>query len=352
MRLLVPLLFAAVLSAQSGYSVQKLIEFLRSSISLKQPDREVAKFLAGMKLSERLDDRTIEELQGEGLGPKTVAALHSLRDATASLPEAKPAVPAPKPVPIPPPSSEEQGRIIGEVRENSLSYTKNLPDFICLQVTRRFYDPNGMEFWLTADTIATRLSYFNRHEEYKLVSVNNQVTNQSYQSLGGATSSGEFGSMLRQIFEPQTHTSFEWDHWATLRKRRMYVFAFRVPLSTSQYQIDFDHKMDIVVGYSGLLYVDKETNMVVRIKMKAEDIPPSFPVQMATTQLDYDFTKIGDRDYLLPLVAEVRMRHDKFLVKNVVEFRLYRKFAADAEIKFDTPPPLSEDQTKEQPPKQ
>ena len=345
------LLSVALCSAQATYTVQKLIEFLRSSIQLKQPDREVAKFVAGMKLSERLEDRTIEELQGEGLGPKTVAALHGLRDATAAMPEAKPAAPAPKPVPKPPPSSEEQARIISAVRANALNYTKGLPDFICLQVTRRYYDPSGMEFWLSADVISTRLSYSGGHEEYKLVSINNQVTNQSYQSLGGAISSGEFGSMMRAIFETRTQTRFEWDHWATLRKRPTYVFAFQVPRATSDYRIDFDHRMDIIAGYSGLLYIDQETNMVVRIKMKADDIPPSFPVQMATTQLDYDYTTIGDRQFLVPLVAEVRMRHDKFLVKNVVEFRLYRKFTTETEIKFDTPPPLSEDTVKEQPPK-
>jgi hypothetical protein len=289
-----------------------------------------------------------------------VAALHGLRDASASLPTPKAeAPPPPPPKPIPPPSSEEQARIIEAARRNSLDYTNNLPDFICLQVTRRYFNPYGnpdTDSWVTADVVQTRLSYFNKREEYKLVSVNNQVTNQSYQSLGGASSSGEFGSMLREIFETRSMTVFDWDHWASLRKgnglRVTYVFSFRVPLSTSQYRIDYDHRMDIVVGYSGLIYVDKETRRVLRIKMHADDIPSTFPVQMATTQLDYDFSKIGDRDFLLPLVADVRMRHDKLVVKNVVEFRLYRKFSADTEIKFDDtpPPPLPEDKAKEQPP--
>ena len=46
----------------------------------------------------------------------------------------------------------------------------------------------------------------------------------------------------------------------------------------------------------------------------------------------------------------MRMREGKFLTKNEVEFRLYRKFGVDAVIKFDTPDPLTEDKTKEQPP--
>ena len=90
-----------------------------------------------------------------------------------------------------------------------------------------------------------------------------------------------------------------------------------------------------------------------RLTLDAEDIPPSFPVQQARTVLDYDFSTIGDRSYLLPLRAEVRMRSDKLLTKNDVEFRMYRKFSAEASVKFDvdTPAPLSEEQTKEQAPK-
>ena len=54
---------------------------------------------------------------------------------------------------------------------------------------------------------------------------------------------------------------------------------------------------------------------------------------------------------MLPLKAVVRMRHDKYLTRNEIEFRLYRKFSAEAEIKFDTeaPAPLPDD--KEQPAK-
>ncbi len=39
------------------------------------------------------------------------------------------------------------------------------------------------------------------------------------------------------------------------------------------------------------------------------------------------------------------------LAKNEVEFRLYRKFAAEAVVTFETPEPLPEEKTKEQPPK-
>ena len=318
--------FCAV--AQQPLNLDQLVAFIRSSIQLKYPDKQVASYLAHVKLTEQLDERTVEQLQGEGAGPKTVAALNELVAQSAALPKPKPKAPPPPPVTIPPPSSEEQQAVLGDVRDYAMNYSKSLPDFICTQVTRRYYDPTGLEFWRTQDTLTAKLTYFDQKEEYKLVLVNNQYTSAAYQSLGGATSAGEFG---------------------TLRGRRAYVFSYRVDSFHSQWHINYENTQTIIAGYRGLLYVDKDTHMVLRITFQAVEIPASFPVQEATTVLDYDFVKIGERDFLLPLKAVVRMRHDKLLTKNDVEFRMYRKFSAEAVVTFDTPPPLSEDQTKEQP---
>jgi hypothetical protein len=80
-------------------------------------------------------------------------------------------------------------------------------------------------------------------------------------------------------------------------------------------------------------------------------MPPSFPIKQAEQTLDYDFTRIGDSEYFLPLVANLEMHSRGTLTKNVKEFRLYRKFSADAVIKFDGRelPPLPGDRTKEVP---
>lgn len=341
-------------AAQTSLTVEQLARFIKSSVQLKHADRQVASFLARCEMSERLDDRTIEELQGLGAGPRTVQALQRLRDASRELPEAAPAAPPPKFAAIPPPPSEEQAQIIDEVRANALNYTKSLPDFICTQVTRRYVDPSGLELWQSADVLTARLSYFEQREDYKLILVNNRVTDQSFDSLGGATSTGEFGSMLREVFETRSRARFEWARWATLRGRRVYVFAYRVPQPFSQWRISYEKKIEIIAGYRGEVFVDRDTRMVMRLTLEAEDVPPSFPVQQARTTLDYDFSKIGESDYLLPLRAQVRMRTDRLLTRNDVEFRMYRKFSAEASVRFDvdeTPAPLEDDKTKEQPPK-
>ena len=74
---------------------------------------------------------------------------------------------------------------------------------------------------------------------------------------------------------------------------------------------------------------------MLRITMEAEDIPPTFPIRDANTRLDYDYIAISGQEFLLPLKARVGMRESKLMSRNDVEFRLYRKFTAEATISFD-----------------
>jgi hypothetical protein len=360
--------FAVCLTAMGqSLSVQKLVSFLQSSEKLikegKMTDKELAGYLGKVKLTERLDDRTIEEIQGFGsIGPKTLEALHGLRDRSTSLAAAKLPPPEPKPAPIPPPTSQEQAAIITDVREWALHYSKSLPDFICTQVTRRYAaaypgtkygGPTGADpSWHALDTLTIKLSYFEQKEDYKLILVNNTMTTQDYGTLGGSTTTGDFGSMMREIFEPATQAHFEWDHWGTLRGRRVMAFAYRVDQSRSQWHIVYEKSMNIVPAYRGLVYVDKETREVMRVTLEAENVPASFPVKRADTVLDYDFQELSGKTFLLPLKSTTIMATSEYLTKNDEEFRVYRKYSAESDIKFDTadvPAPLPEEKTKETP---
>ena len=344
-------LIAACALAGQALTVDQLLSFIRSAIQLKQPDKQVASYVAKLKLTERLDERTVEELQGEGAGPKTVEALKELAAESASLPKPQPKAPRPPPPVIPPPSPEQQQAVISRMRDYAMNYSKSLPDFICVQVTRRYVDPSGLEFWQSEDSYTARLTYFEQKENYKLVMVNNQYVDLPYEALSGASAAGEFGSLLRETLDRKADALIEFDHWATLRGNRTYVFSYRVSSANSQWSILWQRSMRIITGYRGLIYVDKNTHAVLRITMEATEIPPSFPVQGASQVLDYGYVNISGREFLLPLKSEMRIRHDKYLTKNDTEYRLYRKFSAEAEIKFDTPEALPEDQTKEQPPK-
>jgi hypothetical protein len=196
------------------------------------------------------------------------------------------------------------------------------------------------------------LSYFEQKEDKKLVLHNNTLTAEDYRTLGGSTSTGEFGSMLRDIFEYGTQARFEWDHWGTLRSRLAMVFAYHVDQAHSQWHIEFDRgRLGIVPAYHGFVYVDNKTREIVRVTLVAEGIPADFPVKSAETTLDYDYKDIAGHMFLLPNASRILMAGQGYLTRNDDEFHNYRKYQVESELKFDdaTPPPLPEDQLKEQP---
>ncbi len=355
------LVFCLAATAQTQtLTLDQLMKFLSSSVELKMTDSEVAKFLAKTKLSERLDDVTIEKQLANGIGPKTLNALRTLRDQSQTLATAKPVAPPPK-VELPPaPNALEQAAIIDEVREYALNYSKGLPNFLSTQVVRRYqanapgarYARSSEPAWVQVDLLTLRLSYFDQKEEYKLILHNNSPTTQDFRNVGGATSTGEFGSLLRDIFEPRTHARFAWDGWARLRDQLVMGFSYSVEQANSQWGIEYEKKDHIVPAYSGRILIDKDTHVVLRVTLNADNIPQTFPVKMATTILDYDYTDISGHQFLLPLKSETQMSADGILSRNDTEFRLYRKYSAEAEIKYDiTPDALPADQTKETPAK-
>ena len=342
------MIFCLAAGAQQ-ITVQQLVRMVRSSIELHHKDGEVAKYLKRVKLTEKLDAATMEELAALGAGSKTLKALAQLAKESARLPDPRPVEVRKKKPTVPPPSPAEQDRIINAVRDFALGYLKGLPDFICTQVTRRYADPSGMGFWHKIDTVTAKLTYFDQKEDYKVILVNNRPVNLTMDDVQGATSSGEFGTLMREIFDPETDASFQWERWGKLRGRICHVYNYYVRKEKSKWSISYEKKMRTIPAYRGLIYVDRDTEMVIRITLEALNIDPSFPVQEARTVLDYDFVKISGGEYMLPLKFEMRMRQGRFLVKNEVEFRLYRKFGAEAVINFDTPESLPDDMFAEEP---
>ena len=73
---------------------------------------------------------------------------------------------------------------------------------------------------------------------------------------------------------------------------------------------------------------------MLRLTQRAENIPPSFPIQAAQTILDYDYREISGRQYLLPVKAQMDLTSDGVRTRNETDFRNYQKYSADAVITF------------------
>lgn len=379
--LLAALLVFVVQAQQVQMNLEQLSEFLRSEMALKQhTDKQIAAYLKKVSLSEKLSDKTIIDLEAQGAGPKTVQALQELRDQTAAMKTPthdvtySPAT-APdntlsdKPAtatlgttpgtyhPIPPPDSVKQSQIMDAMRNYALSYTQNLPNFFCVQVTRQYVDPTNGDNYRTLGTILAKVSYNQGREKYEVYSQNGKLVNTNMEGVksGGAISTGEFGSLMREVFEPSSQAEFGWEKWTTLRGRRMAVFNYFIDSGHSSYSIEYGEgaaEQRIITAYKGLVYADPETGEITRIKFVAVNIPRGFPVDATEEVLDYDDVDISGQKFMCPLAAKLWMSAGREKSKNEIEFHNYRKLDVSSGIvAFDgeVPAPLSADKTEEQP---
>jgi len=330
----------AVWAAAQPATVADVVTLVKAGIARKHADGSMARALGKLELSDRLENRVVEELESLGAGPKTVEALVNLRDRSAGMPPANPQ-PAFDSPPIP--NAGEQNAALNSAARAAVQYLTNLPDFICEEDVHRFEDLGNTGRWREKDLLEIKLTFFDRLENYRLVAVDHRPARAGLEALRGAHSEGEFGSILFDIFRKGSHTHFFWDHWTTLRKHPAHVFRFRILRGNSMYKITWGSSPEAsdaestTVGEHGNIYVDRESGQILRVDQVADSIPEDFPVTAASTLLDYDFVSVGGRQFLLPLHAEVRVAARRVAIRNEVTFRQYRKFNGESSITFDTP---------------
>lgn len=236
------------------------------------------------------------------------------------------------------PNPEQQRAAIESVRKSALSYSASLPDFLCTETVWRYRNTTSVPEWSPMDTLTVQLSYFEHREEYKLLLVDGQKTKLRYDEAGGSVSQGEFGSMLQEVFLPSAEAVFSWDSSSALRGRPVQVYRYAVSADKAHYQLSFnlnDRHYSASAGRRGLVYVGAGGE-VLRITCVADNLPASFPIDRLLSTLDYDFTDIGARSFLVPHTAVVEMQAGILGSKNEIDFHDYRKFSAEAGINFDT----------------
>jgi hypothetical protein len=229
----------------------------------------------------------------------------------------------------------ERTAAIEAVREYALSYTRKLPNYTCTQTTRQTVIRDTLvRIQPGTDLIEEQLSFIDNKEIRKVTKINGVTASPNGpDQLRGASSRGEFGNLLGIIFDPEAGADIRFDRLSTLNRRRVYVLAFRVPQS-SGYMLT-ESKRRIQVPFQGSLYADYETKAVVRIEMKCTNIPRDSEYLNAALTLDYKPATVAGQEFILPAHYSLHFQMLKGFAMSDAEYTAYRKFSADATVKFE-----------------
>lgn len=235
--------------------------------------------------------------------------------------------------PLPPPTPEELNSVIADARKRAVSYADSLPNFLCVEVTNRSYDPTGTKRWKHRDTVAELLRFRDKTETHTTLEIDGKQSDVSRESMKGTFSSGELGGVLRAVFEPSAKAEFQWKETDALGAGTVQVFEYRVAKENSVFSVVGSNDKQVMVPFHGEVFIDSATRSVRRVTLIADDMPADFPTHFTSIAVDYDYVVINAHDYLMPVSAELNLqqgRHEAVL--NTVEFRNYRRFGSNVRI--------------------
>ena len=297
-------------------------------------------------------DEVVEQIRTRGLGFPLTDGLRSLvatksgNDALLrrTLEEAERRRLNPKEAALP---AETEGLdLLERTRAATLAAAEKMPDFLVKQQITRSQAFGKTNNWNIYDRLTIAVSYrANGGEQYKLLAVNGlQPDTEAREGsdysgrLGGTTSTGEYVSILSELFRPERQAKFRLVDTDLLRNRRTLVYEFEVKREFSAQTIKAGGAVEasVVTGYRGRIWIDREMNRVLRLEDIDTEIPSDFPVTAASSVIDYDWVSINEQQHLLPsrAIIELTAREGPRIIqtRNDILFRGYRKFGAELKI--------------------
>jgi len=225
--------------------------------------------------------------------------------------------------------------LIRMATEAALAFTETLPNYVCQEVVSRYQSESRPVSFHALDIVSTDLVYENGKEDYRNVTINGKPANKKLEETG-AWSTGEFGTLLIDLFSPATAAEFTPHGQGRIAGVEAKMYSFDVKRENSHWSLHFGSQ-SYEPAYSGTTWIDPKTGRVLRIEMQARNLPQAFPVDQVESAVDYQYIRLGGtQEYLLPTHSENLscQRGTAYCSKNVIDFRNYHKYTGESSIQF------------------
>ncbi len=231
------------------------------------------------------------------------------------------------------------------------SLRHSLPNFVCEQtITRSTRSETGHV--VATDVVKSSVTYEDGREKYGDVTVNGRAAGQEVSVIsGGASTFGEFGSLLISVFSPVSKAQFSSRADEPLASGTAMVFDFHIKRENNKWWVLRDSGMEAYPELRGSVWVDKATLRLFSVHLSAVNIPENFPEASVSVTTEYADVTIPDvGTFLLPTTSEwlsclrpipvpKRVRKSRrpavqipTCMHNEVVFHDYRKFAAKSRV--------------------
>jgi hypothetical protein len=226
--------------------------------------------------------------------------------------------------------------LIRRATDAAMDFTEGLPNYVCKESMFRYHSETHTPNWQAIDIVSTDVIYENHIESYKNLAINGKPVKKSMDELDGAWSTGEFGTVMINLFSPGTAADFRYKKESRSGGVLAKVYDFTVEHGNSAWEVHVGGQ-SYRPAYRGSVWLDPQTARVLRIEMAAYGFPQDFPTDHVELATDYEYTRLGDaHQYLLPVHSESLscQRGTDMCSLNKIDFRNYRKYTGESTIKF------------------
>jgi hypothetical protein len=230
--------------------------------------------------------------------------------------------------------------LIRKAADAAMEFTETLPSYVCTELVTRTQSAGSPSNFQPIDIVSMEVLYENGKEDYRNIQINGKKTVKKLEESGGAWSTGEFGTILVNLFSPSTAAAFHYRRDSRAGGIMAKMYDYEVEKERSTWSIHAA-SASYDPAFTGSVWIDPQTSRVLRIEMEAKGMPSNFPLDHVESATDYQYIRLGDaKQYLLPVHSETLSceRGTNYCSRNVIDFRNYHKYTGESSIKFGGDP--------------
>ncbi len=235
--------------------------------------------------------------------------------------------------------SFQRDPLIRRAANAAMDFTETLPNYVVQEMVTRYQSGTTPPDWQAHDIVTCEVVYENGEEKYRNITVGGKPFHGNMEETGGAWSTGEFGTILINLFNPLTAAQFHYVGDSRAGSVNAKKYDFEVKHENSHWSVKFGSQ-EYVPGYTGSVWIDPATGRVLRIEMSAHSFPPGFDTDHVETATDYQYVRLGGAEqFLLPVHSETLSCQTGTVLcsRNTIDFRNYKKFEGQSTVTFGEP---------------
>jgi len=212
-----------------------------------------------------------------------------------------------------------------------------LPNYTCLEtIERSVLEPPAKKFQLL-DLVRLEVALVDRAEIFAWPG-SREFQSSRLRDLvpGGAIGNGSFALHARSVFDGRA-AKVERVGETKLGSRRAMEYSYTVPRRLSRFSLRHGER-EANVGYGGSFLIDLESDSLLRLVVRANDIPAELGIPMQEEILDYQQVRLGEGEFLLPKGSEMRLgSEDGSVSLNKTTFSACRQYSTESTLIFVDP---------------